>query len=1228
MNDDQPQKAENGQPEPDAPEINQMDEVAEETHKDGAGKPSKKAKKNELNWAGVAGKAMNAPGQVLRWSAGAITSPFGIVVTAMILIYAFAPIDRTLQSVESFLQDHVRFDQSREGLIVVDTPQLFTRERLINERLQESAWIETQLEEVDQLLENDKFAQVDTVSVTRRLLSIVGKDGQENLEAADFAKLSELAENLGLSKPTPLQQFRDAKNYRERLSLQRYDSILDDAHDIGSNTLHRMNFRLTLSPARERSDSIAAVSITVREPSDPRLLFDHYGRLVVETRKRMELTVDSLLRDRRLILDRDFQFQASELELIDQILTHRVLDLKLVDARASDRGSSDIYRNAQRMVDRMVNLVLKQQANEQEARARAYLHTLINSVGIPTLTEDLMPNYPADSPTYWNDGGMLEPYAINAPKRMIESCGAPFRLTSLSPADLSLNDARYRDMRSKHVRSQLGPPQSQRSNNAPQGENAPGPRESRAKNQPETRGPEAPTGQKPPQEETQQPNSTDQNQKLTNAEAARQLSNQFQSSVERQFNYPCPTRENQITLAKLRLIGRFEMLKRVGVRPFTPCRTAPRTREKLISFIGGEVPSTQELQTLEDEMQRACPSSDLLDVTVQLAERVDLAGGDYAQIGIVMMLKEKLTNLQLDTSARTVNLGKFFVFDITRCDLKYCKLRTRTKAEALAERVEAEYVVARAQAKPLFESDADLQEAVQKAGPGSDKIISGIDKAVLVNPEHAYRTSKARVSEAGREEALRLFLELRCFADARSYTVWPRAGERLASYERDSMQSGARFDFAGTLQKFTGLQAQSESDTISRHERDHIFGIGDWGHYLENDPAANARATDGGFVPCRRELEDVLDAYEISGTFVQQFSKSLEQKLLGQGVSDWWMQVRALLEASAPESCNNPDCALSLESLMQVAQELEVRNTQTKFSWLIAPRRESSRQASRHIPMSVPLSALISLPSWWGHAELEITTCWVRPQNLKKKIPSGNLCEHEAEEEPQFARHTLNVPLPGKAQDVLQRIGFFIIRTPYLDTGWNEEEQVEAGRSARIRLTGSRLWKNPRVRVGNQWHDRIEVLPNMQGVIASFECIQPTLRPDKLTVRLRHEDLPRFGTAGSGMAGYEEDDCAQGAAGGGAGPPGAETDGGSAQCSAKTPPDDALYVDNRLAEIWTSEGRTSPTTVKVHAFRPRYFRNGEIEQPCWLDSDTRTGMSIQTPADEETEEMPDMMDME
>ena len=77
-------------------------------------------------------------------------------------------------------------------------------------------------------------------------------------------------------------------------------------------------------------------------------------------------------------------------------------------------------------------------------------------------------------------------------------------------------------------------------------------------------------------------------------------------------------------------------------------------------------------------------------------------------------------------------------------------------------------------------------------------------------------------------------------------------------------------------------------------------------------------------------------------------------------------------------------------------------------------------------------------------------------------------------------------------------MGFYILRTPYLNMTGQSIYPVEAGREAQIQLTGSRLWKNPRVRLGNQWHDRIEVLPDMQGVIATFKCIDPSITQQKL----------------------------------------------------------------------------------------------------------------------------------
>ena len=61
--------------------------------------------------------------------------------------------------------------------------------------------------------------------------------------------------------------------------------------------------------------------------------------------------------------------------------------------------------------------------------------------------------------------------------------------------------------------------------------------------------------------------------------------------------------------------------------------------------------------------------------------------------------------------------------------------------------------------------------------------------------------------------------------------------------------------------------------------------------------------------------------------------------------------------------------------------------------------------------------------------------------------------------------------------------------TPHSET--IESQSRPADRQGSAWLAG-RLWKNPRVRLGSQWHDRIEVLPNMQGLIATFDCVEPS----------------------------------------------------------------------------------------------------------------------------------------
>jgi len=74
-------------------------------------------------------------------------------------------------------------------------------------------------------------------------------------------------------------------------------------HDLGENTLHRLNFRLTLQPAASRTDSLAGISVVVQEAFDNSLILESYAKLVVASRKKLEELVKKLLIDRASIFD-------------------------------------------------------------------------------------------------------------------------------------------------------------------------------------------------------------------------------------------------------------------------------------------------------------------------------------------------------------------------------------------------------------------------------------------------------------------------------------------------------------------------------------------------------------------------------------------------------------------------------------------------------------------------------------------------------------------------------------------------------------------------------------------------------------------------------------------------------------------------------------------------------------------------------------------------------------
>lgn len=524
-------------------------------------------------------------------------------------------------------------------------------------------------------------------------------------------------------------------------------------------------------------------------------------------------------------------------------------------------------------------------------------------------------------------------------------------------------------------------------------------------------------------------------------------------------------------------------------------------------------------------------------------------GGEIGGVGLAFVIRDALHSTSMDSSVRSRNLGDYFKFHIPEsCGPRACHTRVSTYTEY--HKTEAE--------DPKFSTLIEAQEF-------------------------------------GRQEALRLYLELSCFAHVRSYTVWPRAGERLSVVSAESARRGVSGLFSNISNDLLSIRGSENVEDIRISETDHIYGLTDWGDL-------KAGTTGNEAISCSHVIRQILDGLSMDSELLEEGDllkqartaiEDIQRGDLGPRGQDWLKRILDIMKQEEP-SCDeelSDDC-FTLDSLAWAA--MRTRPLHSSFAWIVSPRNVSWTGVKAHVPMNLPLAAMISVPSWWGHLELEVDTCWIRPRDLRENFLIENLC---AEDDDTATDHTRSIllPLPAQAQDVLQRMGFFIIRAPYLDVQQENTELVETGRRASIRLIGKRLWKNPRVRLGQQWHDEIEVLPNMGGVIAHFDCVDSGMDQNKALTLFNTDDLLRFDELLSNVPGEAQTSNDEMAAMGGSGQ---EWSKQALELSNK-----ARFEEFRRVEVWTSEGETQPTQIKVVPFRPRYFQGGEHERPCWLNLD-------------------------
>ncbi len=183
----------------------------------------------------------------------------------------------------------------------------------------------------------------------------------------------------------------------------------------------------------------------------------------------------------------------------------------------------------------------------------------------------------------------------------------------------------------------------------------------------------------------------------------------------------------------------------------------------------------------------------------------------------------------------------------------------------------------------------------------------------------------------------------------------------------------------------------------------------------------------------------------------------------------------------------------------EIAAESEGDTPKSDFGWLVGPKYRNHSTSDKPLafvqtPSQQSLSAVVSIPSWWSSIQVNLTTCWLHRSRLleltEDKEPDRFCNDHSAHRAP---AQQFSVRLPSTIDELPRKFGYSIERVPRLDSSESPLQQSEffvGQENASILIRGKELWRSTVVMLGNQKASRIEVLPDMDGIIATFDLIR------------------------------------------------------------------------------------------------------------------------------------------
>ncbi|HYD55485.1 MAG TPA: hypothetical protein VEB41_01115 [Burkholderiales bacterium] len=212
------------------------------------------------------------------------------------------------------------------------------------------------------------------------------------------------------------------------------------------------------------------------------------------------------------------------------------------------------------------------------------------------------------------------------------------------------------------------------------------------------------------------------------------------------------------------------------------------------------------------------------------------------------------------------------------------------------------------------------------------------------------------------------------------------------------------------------------------------------------------------------------------------------------------------------------DSQALLHAIQRQPLAISVSNAQNVFGWLLGPKYaiRNGQAVFVHSPVRHTFTVSAVVPSWWSRVGLKAEGVWIDENGQLAETfepwsanpGKASLADKNAGFPADRPKSPLvNVELPSTVNGfstTLFAAHGLTLREPRINTAelsFRPESSfvMQEGAGAQsIRIRGRELWRNPDVFVGGQRADVVEVMPDMNGLVATFNAIRVPARPVNL----------------------------------------------------------------------------------------------------------------------------------